>query len=84
MTTDLSDIAFVKRIAIGGAGGMVTTQDVEAAVAMLNRCLTEFPKGRVIAIEHTPCVQEDSHGSHVFRLISYHIGFPRRPSWLDE
>ena len=30
MTTDLSDIAFVKRIAIGGAGGMVTTQDVEA------------------------------------------------------
>lgn len=80
----LSDITFVKRIAVGGVDGRVTTQDVQETMAMLNRCLHELPRGKVIAVEQTPCIHMDANGSHVFQLVSYHVGFARKPAWLDD
>lgn len=80
----LSDIVFVQRIAIGGPGGRVTADEVQDKMALLNRCLTELPKGKVIAIEQTPFIHQDESGSYVFQMVSYHVGFTRVPSWLQR
>lgn len=82
--TDLGEIVYVHRLAIGGADGVITHQAVEEAHALLNRCLHDRPQGRILAIEHVPCFHDDVQGRHVFRLIAYHIGFTRRPAWLIE
>ncbi len=79
----LSDIVFVKRIAIGGAGGRVTADEVQEKMALLNRCLTELPRGKLIAVEQTPFIHQDESGSYVFQMVSYHIGFTRQPPWLQ-
>lgn len=81
---EITDVGFVKRIAVGNVSGVVTNEQVEAAMDLLNRCLHEYPRGRIVAVEHTPCFHDDAHGRHVFRLVSYHIGFPRRPQWLID
>ena len=83
---DFAQIRFIQRIAVTphNQQGTVTANDVAAAMAMLNRCLNEHPRGEIIAIEHTPCVMEDAHGIHYFRFVCYHVGFPRKPLWLSE
>jgi hypothetical protein len=82
--TEISEVGFVKRIAVGNVDGVVTSDDVQAAMHLLNRCLHEYPRGTILAVEHTPCFHDDAHGRHVFRLVSYHVGFPRRPVWLTD
>jgi|GEM_PF-4515795 len=83
---DTAHIGFVKRIAVTphNAQGTVTASDIDQAMARLNRCFSEFPKGEIIAIEFTPCLLEDAHGTHYFRFVSYHVGFPREPQWLID
>lgn len=83
---DLSDVAFVKRIAVGSRDpeAMQSEGDIEAANDLLNRCLTDFPKGKIIGTEKS--FQILSVGEHqvVLQWICYHVGFPRKPVWLDE
>lgn len=82
---DLSDIAFVKRIAVGHAGGDRLAADARdtQALALLNRCLADSPKGRIIAVEKHVAVQAAGTEQVVQQWVCYHVGFRRRPHWLD-
>ena len=81
---DLTDVKYVKRIVVGSqdASQMSSELQVEAAREMLNRCLTESPKGSIIGLEKSFTILQIGEHQVVLQWICYHIGFPRKPSWL--
>nr|WP_137677324.1 hypothetical protein [Parerythrobacter lutipelagi] len=84
---DLSEIRFVKRIGVGNldirAGAAEPSND--AAMQTLNRCLSEYPRGTIIGREMSFDVLTTKSGHQVvLEKVTYHVGFPRKPAWLDE
>lgn len=87
---DLSDVKFVKRVVVGtdNPNQVRSEAQIEEARAMLNRCLTDLPRGSIIGTEKSFTILQV--GEHqvvlqvVLQWICYHVGFPRKPSWLQE
>jgi len=86
---DLSDVTFIKRITIGNInpGAPLGSEDEqERQIVLLNRCLNDFPKGRIVGREtavgifRIPIGQEDNQ--LMVQRITYHVGFKRKPDWL--
>lgn len=84
--SDLSDVRFVKRIVVGSSNPaqMTSERDIEAAQALLNRCLNDTPKGSIIGIERSFTLLQLGEHQVVLQWLSYHIGFPRKPVWLED
>jgi hypothetical protein len=83
---DLSDVRYVKRIVVGSddATSIRSPREIEAAAALLNRCLCEAPRGYIIGIERSFTLLQLGDHQVVLQWLCYHIGFPRRPVWLPE
>jgi hypothetical protein len=83
---DLTDIGFVKRIVVGSKDPerLSSEENIQAAVELLNRCLSDNPKGRIIGIEKTFNLLNIGEHQVVLQAMIYHVGFPRRPYWLPE
>lgn len=83
---DLSDVAFVKRIAVGSnnPAEMQSEKQIAAALSLLNRCLSEPPKGKILVIEKSFSILQVGEHNVVLQWATYHVGFPRRPAWLEE
>lgn len=82
----LSDIGYIKLVPIGSVNPnqLLSEEGKEAQVALLNRCLTDYPKGIIIGKDIT--IGRYLLGEHEFTMekVTYHVGFPRRPAWDDE
>lgn len=83
---DLTEVRYVKRITVGSdnPGRMRTPEEIEAAAELLNKCLTGVPKGSIIATEKSFAVLQMGEHQVVLQWIVYHVGFPRKPIWLDD
>lgn len=83
---DLTEVKYVKRITVGSdnPARMNTPEEIEAATALLNKCLTGTPKGCIIAIEKSFAVLQMGEHQVVLQWIVYHVGFSRKPIWLDD
>ncbi len=82
---DLTEVKYVKRITVGSSdpGRMCTAKEIEEAAALLNRCLNDTPKGHIIGTEKSFAVLQMGEHQVVLQWIVYHVGFPRKPIWLD-
>ena len=82
---DLTEVSFIKRVVVGSDNPEIIRQpaEIEAAMALVNRCLYEAPKGRLISVERSFSLLNISGHQVVLEWAAYHIGFPRRPAWLD-
>ena len=82
---DLSDIRFVKRISVGTSdpGQMLSDEQIQQAEGLLNRCLTGSPRGTIIAIEKSFKLLNIGEHQAVLQWIVYHVGFARKPAWLE-
>ncbi len=71
----LEEIHYVKLVTIGGIHpGKPYLDEVRKEQAdLLNRCLNDYPKGRIIG-EHELTMEK----------VTYHIGFTRKPEWEEE
>ena len=49
---------------------------------LLNRCLSEFPKGKIIAQEKNFYILNIGEHQVVMQYVVYHVGFARKPPWL--
>lgn len=82
----LSDVGYVKLVSIGSVNpNQILSEDARMAqVAVLNRCLTDYPKGVIIGKD--TAVGRYLLGEHELTMekITYHVGFPRKPSWEEE
>jgi len=83
---DLTDVSFVKRIVVGNNDPerMQSEAEIQEAAALLNRCLNEPPKGRIIGIEKTFSILNIGEHQVVLQCLIYHVGFSRKPYWLED
>lgn len=81
---DLSCVGFVKRIIIGNNNPekVVTDAEIEKQVNLLNKCLQEYPKGKIIGIERNFFILNIGEHQVIMQYTVYHIGFKRKPDWL--
>lgn len=84
-TFDLSEIRFVKRIVVGSdkPNAMKTEEEIETAAALLNRCLSDAPRGRIIATERSFSLLNIGEHQVVLQHVAYHVGWTRKPAWLE-
>jgi hypothetical protein len=82
---DLSDVAFVKTISIGNIDGNNPNSDKEneEQVSLLNRMLTNMPKGKIIGKDVRLAVKQVGDEQVTLIKTIYHVGFNRKPVWID-
>lgn len=83
---DLSQIQFVKRITIGTSdpNHILSDDDIQPAMDLLNRCLTKAPKGKIVGIEKSFKVLNIGEHQAVLQWLVYHVGFARKPVWFKH
>ena len=83
---DLTDVTWVKRIVVGSNDpkALKSDADIAQAIALLNRCLSEPPKGRIIGIEKSFAVFQVGEHSAILQWLIYHVGFQKRPYWDED
>ena len=81
---DLTNVGYVKRIMVGSTDPEKLTPDaaVQAQAALLNRCLTETPRRRIVGIEKNFTLLNIGEHQVVLQALIYHLGFARKPHWL--
>lgn len=84
--TALTDIHYIKLVPVGSVNpnNPLSEQGKEAQVALLNRCLNDYPKGIIIGKDIA--VGRYQVGEHELTMekITYHVGFVRKPVWVEE
>lgn len=82
----LTDIRYVKLVPVGSVNpnNPLSDQSKEEQAALLNRCLNDYPKGVIIGKDIT--VGRYMLGEHELTMekVTYHIGFERKPLWLED
>lgn len=81
----LTDMRYIKLVSIGSVNpnNPLSEQAKEEQMALLNRCLNDYPRGTIIGKDIT--VGRYMVGEHELTMekITYHVGFLRKPLW-DE
>jgi hypothetical protein len=82
----LDDVHYVKRINIGSINpnNPVNEEQQEAQMEYLNKCLNDFPRGRIIGKDIAVGVYQMGEHQITLQRVTYHIGFNRKPFWMDE
>ncbi|QTH70419.1 hypothetical protein [Pseudoalteromonas xiamenensis] len=85
-TFDITDVGHIERIVVGTVepDKIPTEQENANKMALINRCLTEFPKGRIIGTERSFSLVRIGEHQVVLECVAYHIGFKKRPLWMIE
>lgn len=82
----LADIGYVKLVPVGSVNpnNPLSDQSREEQVALLNKCLNDYPRGILIARDVT--VGRYRIGDHELTMekVTYHVGFERKPGWEEE
>ena len=83
---ELGEIKYIKAVTVGSINPNVPFSDKERDVQLnlLNRCLNDFPTGRIIGYDKTVATYMIAEHQFVMEKTSYHIGFKRKPMWLEE
>ena len=84
--TALTDIQYIKLVPIGSVNpnNPLSDQSRDEQVKLLNKCLSDYPKGIIIGKDIT--VGRYQIGEHELNMekITYHVGFTRKPSWEES
>lgn len=82
---ELTDIHYVKLVPVGSVNpnNPLSDQSKEQQIALLNRCLNDYPKGIILGKDIT--IGRYMIGEHELAMekVTYHIGFVRKPAWED-
>ena len=62
----------------------VNEEDIEKQRQLLNHCLSDSPRGRIIGQEKNFYLLNIGEHQVVMQYIVYHVGFARRPVWLED
>ena len=83
---DVSAVGYVKRVIVGNIDPekTATEEEIEVQRQFLNRCLTDSPRGRIIGQEKNFFLLNIGEHQVVMQYIVYHVGFARKPVWLED
>ena len=82
----LTNMRFVKRVVVGNDNpqSMRTEAEVQEQMDLVNRCLNSTPRGHLLNMEKSFGLYNIGEHQIVLQYAVYHVGFERRPSFLDE
>lgn len=84
--TAMTDIHYIKLVTVGSINpnNPLSEESRQEQVQLLNRCLTDFPKGIIIGKDIS--IGRYMIGEHELTMekVTYHIGFARRPLWDEK
>lgn len=85
-TFDMTEVGYIERVVIGTStpDNIPSEADNNKQMAFVNRCLSDFPKGKVIGIERSFSVVRIGEHQVVLESVVYHIGFKKIPMWLSQ
>ena len=83
---DISDVGFIKRIKIGSNNpeNLEEEEQIKNSLALLNRCFSESPKGKLVGIEKSFSILQVGEHNVVLQWLTYHVGFKRCPYWMED
>lgn len=80
------EVGFIKVVIVGSVNPnkLLSPEELEKQVNFLNKCLNEYPKGKIIG--KNTSIGKYKIGEHelIMEQTAYHIGFKRKPEWLNE
>lgn len=83
---DYTQVRYIKAVSIGSINPniLLSDEDKAAQAELLNRCLNDYPKGIIVGKDIS--IGRYMLGEHELSMqkTTYHIGFPRKPVWLEE
>ena len=84
-TFAIADVAYVHRVTVGSVDptNLKSESEIEAQMDKVNECLSRQPKGRIIGIEKNFGIYQVGEHQMVLQSMTYHIGFMRKPQWLE-
>lgn len=85
-TFSLTDIRYVHRVVVGN-DNPETQPDEEKygkQLQQLNQCLNGYPKGKIIGQEKNFYLLNIGEHQVVMQYIVYHVGFERKPAWVQD
>ena len=81
-----ADVGYVKLVTVGSVNpnNPLSEQSRQEQEKFLNRCLNDHPKGIILSKDTT--IGRYMLGEHELTMenVTYHVGFPRKPAWLEE
>lgn len=82
----VADVGYVHRVVVGNDNPEKQPDEelYKKQVEMLNRCLSECPKGRIIAQEKNFYILNIGEHQVVMQYVVYHVGFLRKPPWINQ
>jgi len=82
----LYDVSYVHRLVLGNENPeqQPDEEKFKKQMNVLNRCLSSSPKGKIIAQEKNFYILNIGEHQVVMQYIVYHIGFERKPYWLND
>jgi hypothetical protein len=82
----LSDVKYIKRITVGNIDPQnpLSEDKKEEQMTLLNRCLNEIPKGKIIGKDVGFAIYQVGEHQLTLQSTTYHIGFLRKPNWIEE
>ncbi|UMR30966.1 hypothetical protein MJ904_01460 [Massilia sp. MB5] len=82
----MTNIRFIKRIVVGNDNpqNMRTEAEVQEAMDLVNRCLSSTPRGYLLNVEKSFGLYNIGEHQIVLQYAVYHIGFDRKPLYLDD
>ncbi len=83
---EMSDVGFIARIVVGNDDprNMLTEEEIRQQMEQVNRCLSETPRGHIIGMERGGVSHTIGEQQVVLQYCVYHIGFARKPLFMDE
>lgn len=83
---EFSEVRYIKAVTVGSINpnALLSDEAREGQTALLNRCLSDYPKG--ILLGKDIAIGRYQLGEHELTMqkTTYHVGFPRKPAWLEE
>jgi hypothetical protein len=81
----LANMRFIKRVVVGNDNpqDMKTEAEVQQAMDLVNKCLSTTPRGHVLNVEKSFGLYNIGEHQIVLQYAVYHVGFERKPLWLD-
>jgi hypothetical protein len=85
-TFDITEVGHIERVVVGSVNPEHVPSEAEnqAKLDRVNRCLSGFPKGKIIGTERSFSIIRIGEHQVVLETMSYHIGFKKKPLWIDE
>lgn len=82
----MEDIRYVHKVTVGSINpnATLTEEKHNAQVDLLNKCLNEFPKGKIIGKDVAFGSYKLGEHQITMQQVTYHIGFQKTPHWLSK